>query len=65
MKGPKAAAGMIKHAVKGHSYALVVGRIQQFTQGGVAPEQRVNLIMIVGVVAVVGGRGPASSQVCR
>ena len=65
MKGPKATAGMIEDAVEDDPHAPVVGRIQQLAQGGVAPEQGVNLIVIIGVVAVVGGRGEDRGQVQR
>jgi hypothetical protein len=63
MKGPKAAAGMVEDAVENNSQAAVMGCIQQLAEGGVAPAQRVNLIIIIRVVAVVGGRGEDWGQV--
>ena len=51
----KATAGVIKHAVENDLHAPVMGLIQQLTQGGVPTEQRIDLIIIIGMVVMVGG----------
>ena len=52
----EAAAGMVEYAVKHHTDAPRVGFVDQPAQGRVAAEHRVNLLVVVRVVAMVRGR---------
>ena len=65
MEGPEATTGMIEDAIEDDPHAAVVRLIQELSQGGIAPEQGVDLVVIIGVVAVVGGRGKNGGQVQR
>ena len=56
MERPEAATGVIEHAVEDDAHPALVGAIEQLAQGGIAPEQRVDVEVVVGVVAVVRGR---------
>ena len=52
----KAARGVVKYPVQDDLEAEGVGRVDQRPQRFVAAQHRVNLVVIVGVVAVVAGR---------
>jgi hypothetical protein len=46
---------VIEDAVEDDPHAALVHLIQQLPQGSIAPDQGVDLVIIIGVVAVVGG----------
>src|SRR5207302_5899681 len=52
----EAAACVVEDAVEYNPYTPRVGSIEQRAQGSVAAEQRVDVVVVVGVVAVVGRR---------
>ena len=62
---PEAAAGVVEDAVEDDPHAAGVGRVEQLAQGRVAAEQRIDQLVVVGVVAVVRGRGEDRVQVER
>jgi hypothetical protein len=48
------AAGVVEYAVQHHTDITAVGFRQQSVEGRAATQQRVDLVVIVGVVAVIG-----------
>ena len=56
MELPETAAGMIEYAVEYHAHIFLVRFIEQFAQGLVAAQERVNVVIVVGVVTVIGCR---------
>ncbi len=63
MKGPEAAAGVVEDAIQHHVHAARVCGVEQFAQRGIATQQRIDLHVVEGVIAVVGGRGKDRVQV--
>ena len=55
MKGPKAAATMVEHTIQNHLHAALMHSFDELREGCVAPQQRINLEVVVGVIAMVGG----------
>jgi hypothetical protein len=54
MKRPEAAACMVEDAVQDDPHAPGMGGVEQGPQGVGAAEQRVHLVVVVRVVAMVG-----------
>ena len=56
MEGPEAAAGMVEDAVQHDVHIAGVGGVEQFAQRVVAAQQRIDLHVVEGVIAMVGRR---------
>ena len=54
MKLPEAAAGMIEHTIGQDADAARVRPIDQFAQRRVAAQNRIDVEIVVGVIAVIG-----------
>ena len=55
MKGPEAAAAVVEHPIQHQLHAALMHCIDQIPQCCIAPQQRIHLEVIVGVIAVIGG----------
>ena len=53
VKGPESATRMIEDAIKNHAHAARVCAIKQFAQRLVATEHRINVEVVIRVVAVI------------
>ncbi len=62
---PEPAPGVVEDAVEDDPHPAVVGRVEQLAQGIVATEQRIDRQVVVGVIAVVRGRGEDRVEVER
>ena len=65
MERPETAAGVVEDAVEDDLHAARVGRVEQLAQRRVAAQQRVDHLVVVRVVTVVGRRGEDGIQVQR
>ena len=65
MEGPEAAAAVIEDAVEDDAHAAGMGLVEQLAQGLVAAQQGVDVEVVVGVIAVIGGGGEHGVQVQR
>ena len=54
MELPEAAAGVIEYAVERHADIFLVRCIEQFAERLVTAQKRINVIVIVGVIAMIG-----------
>ena len=65
VEGPEPATGVVEHAVEHDAHPAFVRPIQELAQGRVATEERVDVEVVVGVVAVVRGGLEDRGQVDR
>ena len=65
MERPEPAAGVVEDAVEDDPHAAAVRRVEELAERRVAAEERVDLEVVVRVVAVVGGRLEDRRQVQR
>ncbi len=66
MKLPKAATGVIENTIKDNPHAALVGTVEQLTQRVIAAQQRIDVVVIKGVIPVVRGRGKDRAGIdCR
>ena len=65
MKRPEAATRVVEDAVEDDPHPARVGRVEQLAQRVVAPEERIDAEIVVGVVAMVGGGRKDRRQVER
>ena len=56
MKLPESPAGVIKHTVQNDLHVSGMSRFQQLSQSFVATQQRIDVVIIVGVIAMIRGR---------
>src|SRR5581483_1396795 len=55
MKLPEAAAGMVEYAVEHHADVFFMRFIEQLAQCIVAAEERIHVVIVIGVIAMIGG----------
>ncbi len=65
MERPPAAAAVVEDTVEHDAHAARMCLVEQLAQGVVATQQRVHGEVVVGVIAMIGGRGEHGVQVER
>jgi hypothetical protein len=65
VEGPEPAPGVIEHAVEDQAHAPRMDGVQELSKRRVPAQERVDLEVVVGVVAVVRGRAEYRGQVER
>ncbi len=63
VEGPEATASVVEDTVEDDPHPSVVRRVEQLPQRRIATEERIDMEVVVGVIAVVRGRGEDRGQV--
>ena len=53
---PQSAAGVVEHSIENHPHIPLMGILQQFAERVVAPQQGIDVMIVVCVIPVIGGR---------
>ena len=65
VEAPEATAAVIEDAIEHHAHVARVRLVEQLAKCLVATQQRVDRVVVVGVIAVIGGRGENGREIQR
>ncbi len=57
------AAGMIKHTIQNDPDSSLVCRLKKLSKSSITTQNRINIAIIMGVIAVISGRGENGIQI--